>query len=181
MADIMAAMSRFIAANHLGDWASIVGVLVAVVGFLFTLIGLHKAKSASTLAAEEVHEVRRDIARLKSVAELSTAIAAMDELKRLHRDKALSLLPDRYSAIRRLLITIRRRNNVLSDEHMTSLQSAIVNLKIMEDKTETLIGGPSHLDTKTMARFNKTISTQIDELVIILPDVQNSTGNSEGG
>ena len=85
--------------------ASIVGVLVSIVGFIFTILQVGKVNTAARAAKEAAEDVRRNMIRLSTVTECSQALSIMDELRKLHRlDTTVQHLPERYSTLKRLLV-----------------------------------------------------------------------------
>lgn len=88
---------------------------MALVGFVITIIGVWKSKSAAQHAREAAVGVRADMRRTDTVSELSAAITAMDEIKWLQRKAAWEILPDRYSSLRKALISVRTANASLPD------------------------------------------------------------------
>jgi hypothetical protein len=108
------------------------------------------------------------------VAEISTAIAAMEEIRRLHRDAAWPVLPDRYNALRKSLISIRRSGIDLSEEQQTLLQAAIKFLADIERRVDGALeqGQPP----ERFARWNQATSTHIMELHGLLMELKLRAG-----
>src|SRR5712691_2865750 len=82
-------------ADHWGDLASVAGLAAATWAAI-------KAKAA----ADAAQEVKRRIAHLDALAEVSAAIATIDVIKRLHRDSAWSQVMDQYDLVRRHLVRV---------------------------------------------------------------------------
>jgi divalent metal cation (Fe/Co/Zn/Cd) transporter len=64
-----------------GDIASILGLLVALIGFAITIWNVRASRAAAIRAEEAANQARRAIRFFDAVAEISTAIAAMEEVK----------------------------------------------------------------------------------------------------
>jgi hypothetical protein len=96
--------------KQLGDLASIIGVFISIIGFIVTIFNVLRSKSAAKQAEQAALKIREDIKRIDIVAEISAAKGAIDEIKRLQRQEAWEILPDRYSALRTLLISIKSSN-----------------------------------------------------------------------
>jgi hypothetical protein len=79
------------------------------------------SKKAAELAQEEVRSVKQALARSSTIADFSAAVTTMNEIKRLHRVEAWTILPDRYAALRSTLISIRSMNPDLKAEVTTHL------------------------------------------------------------
>src|SRR3954465_4550308 len=99
---------QWIVDNHIGDLASIAGVVISVIGFVATLVNVARSRSAAVRAEQAANAARRMIRSYEGVAELSATVTLMDEIKRLHRAQQLGMLPDRYATLRKALIGIRR-------------------------------------------------------------------------
>jgi ribosomal protein S13 len=160
--------------QHWGDIASVVGVFVSVIGFCITIWGVLRSKSAAQKAKEEVLKVRESISNMDTVMEFSAAVTVMDEIKRLHRAAAWAILPDRYSALKRLLISIKANNSDLSDEHKTALQSAIQNFTDIEKRVERTLS--SEAEVPSVPALNAIVSTQLDRLFEVLASIRQVQG-----
>jgi hypothetical protein len=109
----------------LGDLASIAGLIVAAGGFAFTLYGVHKTKTAAERAEQAARTTRDSVRLLDTVVDFSAAISILEEIKRLHRATQWSVLPDRYTALRKILVALRTSNPKLSDGQRTTIQNAV--------------------------------------------------------
>lgn len=157
--------------NQIGDLAGIAGVFISVIGFIAILGGVFKTKSAAQSAEAAARSTRDSIKLFESVVDFSATIAALEEVKRLQRQNAWSLLPDRYSAIRKLLISFRESTEGLSVTQMSQIQEAIVNFRAIESKIDRSQGTPAQLNA---AKINSILSEQIDGLLVILNQIKNS-------
>jgi hypothetical protein len=163
------ALTNFIK-DHWGDIASVTGVLISIVGFVITITSVIRSKKAAQRAEEAVQDVRRSILRADTVMELSQAVTIMEEIKRLHRTLAWGLLPDRYSTLRRLLISIRSANPGLRDQHLAALQGSILQFTQIEKKVErSLAGGGS---PPNVALLNEIVAEQADKINEVLVTIR---------
>src|SRR5438552_2494956 len=99
-------VTAWISENKLGDVASIMGVVISIVGFWITVRGVRKSKSAAESARQAAEMTRDNIRLLETIVDFSAAIAALEEIKRLHRELPSDLLLERYSSLRKLLVTV---------------------------------------------------------------------------
>ena len=160
--------------DHWGDLASIVGLLVSLVGFAITIWGVMRSKNAAQRAKEEVQRVRHSISMLDTVMDFSAAITIMDEIKRLHRASAWPMLPDRYSTLKRILITIRSSSDSISDEYKAALQSAILTFSDIEKKVEKALS--TNTSPPKVAQLNEIVSVQLDRLNEVLATIKREAG-----
>jgi hypothetical protein len=78
---------------HIGDLASVAGLVISIIGFLVTIMGVWRSKSAAERAERAANEARRQIRAYETVADFSATIALMEEIKRLHRANQVSSRP----------------------------------------------------------------------------------------
>jgi hypothetical protein len=122
-----------------GDIASVVGLLLTLIGFGVTIFGVWRSKGAAEQARQAAEAVRASIANYDVVADLSSAMAIMEEIKRHQRQRTWSILPDRYSDLRRRLVTIRGSQAQLSEGQRQTLQLAIEKFADQERIVERAI------------------------------------------
>lgn len=103
--------------------------------------------------------------------ELAAATAVMEEIKRLHREGAWRILPDRYAALRKALVSIRMGKPDLPVDHQSVLQGAIQQFREIEKKVERALADnqPPH----NVAKFNEIVSLQIDSITEILGSMRS--------
>jgi hypothetical protein len=165
--------------EHWGDIASVAGVVISIVGFVVTIINVARSKRAAQRAEEAANAARESIMRSDTLVELSTALSMMDELKRLHRANAWSILPDRYALLKRHLVSIRTANPQFTDDHQSVLQSAIQHFSDMEKRVEKTL--TSRVNAPNIATLNEIVSIQIDRINEILAVFRQEIGRVDHG
>lgn len=151
-----------------GSVASIAGLAVALVGFGGTLYKLWRTSTAAEEARKAANETRQEFRQHKVIGDLHAAKAGLSEIRRLQRAEAWHQLPERYSAIRELLVALRRQHTSLTDDQASDLQSAIQYLRDLETHLESVLDeGESGLNK---ARLNRLITDHIDRVHEILLD-----------
>jgi hypothetical protein len=139
-----------------------------------TIFNVLRSKSAARQAGQTALKIREDIKRMDTIAEISAAMVAIDEIKRLQRQEAWKILPDRYSALRRLLISIKNSNLDLPDKYKRGLQNTIQHTKDIEEQIDEKIN--ENQKPSNTARLNAIISSQADTLQEILAEIKNKIG-----
>jgi hypothetical protein len=167
--DSWQAFLRWIELYQIGDLTSIAGILITLVGFGFTFYGVFKSKNAAQRAEEAARLTRNSIRLLDTVVDFSAAIAILEEVKRLHRTGQWAALPDRYAALRKLLVMLRATSPDLTDNQRATLQNALANLYALETAVERSLGDTSVLKP---AKFNAVISRDIDNLIVALAELK---------
>ena len=145
-----------------GDWLSVLGLALTIIGFTATLIGVLRARSAAERAQEAVADVRKDIRHIGMVADFATAIAAMEEMTRLHREGAWQILPERYAALRKSLVSIKSANENIPQHHQAALQSSIQLLRGIQRQVEEALA--EDRKPSNVVRLNSIVFEQIDDL-----------------
>ncbi len=145
-----------------GDIASVLGLMITMVGFAATLYQVTRSRQAA-------EEARDHVLELNAVHGLSAAIRAFEDIRRLHRSEAWGALPDRYTSLRLELVAIRQRTPGLSAEHQKSIQGVVQQLSTMERQVERILEGTSEPE---IARLNSVVTRQIDRLGNLLVELQ---------
>lgn len=161
-----AQINIFLENNRIGDYAGILGLIISVVGFFITIKTSLNTRAAAAQASAAVESMKGDLRKGDTVADFSSALAIMDEIKRMHRSSSLHLLPDRYSQLRRFLVSIRSSNPLLSDVDQGSIQSAIAQFSALERTVEKALEEDR---TVSAARMNSLVSKHsetIQELLV---------------
>ena len=155
----------------MGDFASLFGLLVSVIGFGFTLFQLHRTKAVAEAAKNAADQMQEKLRNLDTVMDFSSVITMMEDIKRHHRGDNWFILPDRYSALRIKLAAIKATHTNLTDNQQTVLQSAIQQFKDMEGTVERALAKKS--TPNNFPKLNEIVSTEIDKLSEVLTEIKN--------
>jgi len=173
--------TNLIVVNHYGDWASIFGVLISLFGFWITIVGVTRARSAARRAEQAARDTRKSIKLLDSVAEFATAITMIDEIKRLNRESAWRVIPDRFSALKRVLVNIRSGEPRLTDDQRRTIQKAVQDLADLESLVERAIESTKDSsEILDVPRINRVISGHADRLSEIVINLRDRVSESDG-
>lgn len=159
---------KWITENHVGDLASLAGVAISIVGFVLTVWNVRRSKSAAERAEAAANEARRAIRGYQTVSDLSSAIAIMEEIRRLHRRGEIDLILDRYGSLRKALVAVRKLAPDLDEPTDTEIQAAITTLASMEEVLERASVEGSSADFPAL---NRLLSGHIDRLQAVLLEV----------
>ena len=165
-----AQVNHFLEIYRIGDYAGLLGLIISFVGFFFTIKVARNSRTAAQEATSAVEGMRGDLRREDTVADFSSALAIMDEIKRMQRSPNLHLLPDRYSQLRKLLVSIRSANPLLTEIDQLSLQSAIVQFSALERYVERALEGSAAISP---AKMNSLVSKQIEALLDVLVRIKS--------
>lgn len=145
------------------DWASIIGLLVSIVGFILTVWNVRESKAAAVLAREASEAARDEVLRGNAIFDLAKAVTTMEEIKRLQRQGAWLVLPDRYSSVRTALTSIRASKPDLSDDGNAAIQGAVSQFRALEKKVESANASGDYTSLK-VSTLNDIVSQQIEKL-----------------
>lgn len=162
---------RWIADNHIGDLASVAGIVISITGFAVTVWNVLRSKSAADRAEAAAAEARRAIRGYEALSDFSAAIAIMEEIKRLHRIGETTIILDRYAALRKLLIGVRQLSPEIDDSIRIRIQSAVTNLTAMEHYLEK---SRAEGTTPNFVRLNRLLSRDVDDLQAVLVAMADS-------
>ncbi|HXM39792.1 MAG TPA: hypothetical protein VN924_00985 [Bryobacteraceae bacterium] len=137
--------------------ASIVGAALAVP----SLVQIFRTKRVADEVKDRVSSVEAKLAKLGAVDARTAIVAELDEIKHLHRLGVWTILPARYSAIRRRLISLKIENASLSQQEST-LQSMIQQFSDMEHKIEVAIAADR--PPKDVPSLTRVLAQQADRL-----------------
>lgn len=152
----------------LSDWISLSGTFVSLVGFILTLLMVYRSKAAADTAIAKLRGVN-------VVADLSSIVVKLDELKRIHRQNKWLELPDRYSDLRTIIITIKHSNADLTDDEKTILQHCISQLRTIGTEVEREIQKDTQ-DNRKLVRYNDILSSITDAMHEIVCEAKRRIG-----
>ncbi len=172
---VLETLLKFMDSYKLGDFASILGLIISLFGFGVTIFAVFRSKEAAERAAAVVETVRKDLRKSETVADFASALAVMAEIKRLHRQHSLQLLPDRYSSLRKSLISIRSSNPILTDSDKKIIQSSITQFSSIELRIDEHLLKNASTDLN-FSKINGIVSKQIDKIQEVLIRLRTEIG-----
>ncbi|MBX8608557.1 hypothetical protein K5D65_15285 [Pseudomonas cichorii] len=169
-------LNTILAEYRIGDYAGILGLVVSIVGFIWTVRAAESSKEAALQAQKEVIKISEDLRRVNAIADISSAIAVMEEIKRLHRESALQVLLERYSNVRKSLVNVREENTWLNGGERRLVQGAITQFGAFETMVEELLhDGDKVIDAPKM---NGLVGAQIEAIQKVLAKVRSQINGS---
>jgi hypothetical protein len=155
----------WIIANQVGQIASILGVMIALVGFILTIRAATRAENAATKALESVR-------RVETVENISKATAILEEILRMNRDnKNWNIVLDRHLSVRNLLGEIKSANVNITELQKTTIQATITHSVAIANKIEIALG-KDQIPTG-IAQMNKVLSEQVDNLNSVRVEIRH--------
>jgi len=166
----------FIARYHLGDYSSVIGIPLALWGLWITYRTAKQAKTEATDAKNAVARLRETLGLVDTVAELTAATSLMEEIKRLHRAGAWSVVVDRYPTLRARLIAINSDATHLDDAQRSILQATVVQLRQIENEVERAVA--RNATPRNASNYNPVVAEQLDKMITVLTEIRKRIGES---
>ena len=163
--------------SNAADAASLVGLLVALVGFGFTIWGVFRARRAAEGAEVAARAARTNLLKLDAIGIISSVITALEDMKRLHRDGQWEVLPEKYGSARRALIEVRSSELALNEDQETNLQGTISQLAKLEQRVEMYL--PDEASPLSIPQLNKIVARESDKLARVLTQLKNTGGDND--
>lgn len=169
-------MLDFIARYRINEYSDVLGLAVTFIGFLVTIWQVIKSRRVASEALDVAKKVRVELSQFEIASEIAAAIAVMEETKRLHRKGDFDQLPDRYSFLRRSLISLRANASSFSESDLSIFQQAITQLAASEKQIDKYIAAEekSKID---VPRMNGLMSAHIDSLHELFVRLRISIGD----
>lgn len=146
------------------NWGSVVGTL----GLVATVIGLFlvfrragEARKSAAAAENASQQTRQSIVSVLTVVDLERAIAMVQRLKQLHRDRKWEVSVELYQPLRVVLTNINARSTIDRME----LQVSIPQLRLIEDNvTRAMAEGVEPTGIRNLQRVLNLIQTNLENL-----------------
>ena len=152
--------------EHWGSIASVVGVIISVIGLAWAIGEARGAKSAA-------QEARDEIGRHLLIVDLERAVALIQRLKLLHRESRWEAALEQYQTLRAMTSGVIARCNEMDAARRERLVSARAAIGVMEDYVEST--GDRGLVDNDKNRLNR----ELNELQLDLEDITNAMGLGE--
>ena len=159
------------------DIANYLGLFFTIIGFIITIAAVKKSQKASEEAKKEVIKVREDIKKIDAVNDLSTAIAMIEEIRTLQRDSRWVYLPDRFSALKKLLISIKKTYPDLTDSQKAIIQGTLQHITDIDHKIESSVRNKT--EPTNIPKINMLLSEQKDDVYEMLVELRSTIGVRE--
>lgn len=156
-------------------YAGIVGLPIALWGIWKAWKEAKNAQAASRAAADAVCKFRDDLGKVDVIAELNRFIDGVSDVKRYLRVREMhSVVPDRLTDLKRLLINCRSASLFSDEAAQTDFQAAIAFFATLENNVESLLSG--RRDSMDFARAARDISSHAEKIQGLLVLARTTIG-----
>jgi hypothetical protein len=155
--------------------ASVLGVIISLIGFIVTIMQVVRSKTAAEKAAMAASEIRDKLTLQTVATDLSTLMVDIEEIKQAHRSGAWAIMPIKYSSVRQKLFAVKANCPSLTKTQKATIQGIIEQFKDIEEIVETAMADKR--SPTDVAGLNKVASAQGDKLTEVLVAVQQEITN----
>ncbi len=157
-------MMDYLATNW-GDVATVIGIIVSLVGLGWAIKEAHGAKSASQAAQVAAYETRDQVARHLQAVDLQRAIGLIERIKTLHDSESWEAARQHYQTLRRMLSDVIVRCPGEQREEREKLSTARAYVSEMDNSVRLhSSGGVSNRDKSLFNRVLNDIQSDLEEL-----------------
>ena len=146
--------------DNWGSVASVLGLVVTAAGGIISYLAFRRAgKARDAAAAAEVasKETRAAMVSALAVVDLQRAIALLQRLKALHRDRKWEIGLEQYQPLRAMLADIEGRHALPDPEQHKALREAIPQLQFIEDAVASALA--EGREPSPAAGFDQTLNS----------------------
>ncbi len=164
----------FIQDNKVGDIASIIGLLVAVIGFLITIYNVRKSRSAAQEASDRARGIGKTVFVIDKLSEIERYLNLAEDIKEMNLQGQAPLRL--YINIRQSLYDFRASMHDMNNDHKAAIQSFITTLTKCENKISSDRSKGTDTD---FVKINKQISENIDSMRIVTSELRSNIGREK--
>ena len=148
--------------SDIGSAASLVGLVVSLLGLGFAILQLRKLRGETRAAREAAEAAERAVQRDLTISELASLREKVQDLKEAHRRGDRSTAFVCYRDVKFSLVNIELRHPSLTDTLRGQIQIYLSAITNMERFADSIDGG---LALEQVSRFNNILSDLDSELV----------------
>lgn len=161
-------------AEHWGDLASILGLMVGVIGFSYTVGQVRQAKTAAEQTREAVGRLRALIRHVDSVAELAAALVELDGIYSHVHAGRWKEVRSQCGPLRQKLHVIKTETPDLTEEDELAFQRVI---RLFRNLEQAISEAGDSVPSRDALRG--LVSEDIDGLHAILARLKKKTGDHD--
>lgn len=164
----------WVTSHNLGDHASVAGLLITILGFMFTFLKLWMVGRNSRVLDATVQNVLSNLWKVDTLKELATLIERLRNLNSSVMTAEAMDLAKAFSDYRTSLIRLRESSSSALPEPHSAIQGILTQLSEIENR---LVGSAlSDVDLTARKRQNilKTTNDCLDDLQVFMQSLQNN-------
>lgn len=130
--DILHTILQWFRDTYIVDIATIAGLIIAVI----TLWQASGARSKAEAARQAVNDLKLQLNEVNLVADLTRALAIMEEIKRLQSTEEWAVLRERYGHLRSVLSTVVSTYTIFTSAEKKNLSGATAQFRVAEESID---------------------------------------------
>lgn len=160
--------------NHLGDHLSVVGLVITVIGFGFTLVKLWIVGRNSRNLQASVQQAIQSLNKIDTLKELATLIERLRNLNSLILTDDSMDLARAFSNYRTALIELRESSATTISETHSTVQSVLTQFSEIENRLVGSAMSDNELTWRKRQTILKVTNSCLDELQAFIQRIQNN-------
>lgn len=154
-------------ANQVG-W---VGLAISIIGFAFTIYGIHKSRSASVAARSASEAALQAVAKFDVTVAINQAMRTIGEMHEFHRKDIWDFTPRNLRDVKELLIKSHGAANGLDTQNLEQLRGVILQFRTLIEAADKKLSGAA----PPMEDFARILDEQIEVLGAIYGRLRSQT------
>ena len=159
-----------------GDAATVIGIIVSLVGLAWAIKEARGARSASEAAEAAASEVREQIARYLQAVDLERAIGLIERIKTLHDNGQWEASREHYQTLRAMLSDVIARSPEAQSDVHDKLATARIIIGDMDNFVRRHVG--RDIEESDRALWNEKLNAIQSDLEELASNV--GFGDSQG-
>lgn len=170
-------MTEFLSAPSTAAWLGLLGFIASVIGTFLTVLYSVRAAGAAEAASQAASETRKQVKSINLLADLSTALALVGDLRRRLDGDSWEMVSERSQQIRLLISPLGRLvSEVCGDSFTEAVGKIVVQMKVLGETSEKFRA--SQIKEPSKARLHSMLADQSEELVLIIAEVKERMGQN---
>ena len=147
--------------DNWGSFVSVLGLVATVFGLGVVFRRAGEARKSAADARTAAQETQQAISNVLTIVDLERAIAMVQRLKQLHRDRKWEVSLELYQPLRVMLTNINTRGTIERAE----LREAIPQIRVIEDGiTRAIFDGVEPAGARNFPRVLNNIQMSLEEI-----------------
>jgi hypothetical protein len=170
-------MTEFLTSPAITAWLGLFGFVASVIGAVLTVIYSIRAAGAAEAASQAATETRKQVKSINLLADLSNALALVQDLRRRLDGDAWEMVSERSQQIRLLISPLSRMVlEVCGDGFGESIGKVVVQMKVLGETSEKFRA--SKIKEPSKAKLHSMLADQSEDLVLIIAEVKERMGQN---
>lgn len=170
-------MTEFLSNPGTAAWLGLLGFIASVLGAFLTVIYSARAAGAAEAASQAASETRKQVKSINLLADLSTALALLGDLRRRLDADSWEMVSERSQQVRLLISPLGRLvHEVCGDGFRESVGKIVVQMKVLGETSEKFRA--LKIKEPSKVKLHSMLADQSEDLVLIIAEVKERMGQN---